>query len=623
MAQSTVRFHGSARRMLTAITLVGALGAGLLAGCAAKEDKADKAAAGPATTPDGKGGTAVVGKEPATGPGAAAPGEGTPAGHAPRGTASATGTPEPVPPKTLRFVPWFLNDEYNFALVLQPQVVLKSELMNLLPGDAQEHLAGLKMQAGGAPVDQLVNLEMLAVLLKLPENPGILFFGPEPKDLHLALYVRFKSPVTFDEFREAMDLPDVEESKVDGRTIYVIGDNDGAVIPLDERTYVAASPSAQAAVLAAKPNEGAMRGLLSLHAESSAVIAAVNLEGQKEKVAEMLEPFAAELPPEIAALPKQIQGLSLSMGTTPDSFLRVAVAGYTPSDAQALETMANVHLQQAKQMWAAAKQEFADSMAAEEQALLGVADKMVESLAVHRAGSTLTLDVSLGTSWEELASALKPAIDKARRAAEIVRQQNDLRQIGLALHNYHDAIGQFPPSREQPAWFDEEGGPKLTWRVHILPYLEESELYNMIELKESADSEQNKPLLAATPKPFVGRLGDSAGGKTPFVRLSGPDTMYPMKKLGFAGVLDGLANTIMVVNLPAGKEISWLKTTDLPFDPDKPLEGIWPIPEEGLQVLLGDGSTRIVSPDVDPGVFKALITPAGFETIDPEAAFMR
>jgi hypothetical protein len=79
----------------------------------------------------------------------------------------------------------------------------------------------------------------------------------------------------------------------------------------------------------------------------------------------------------------------------------------------------------------------------------------------------------------------------------------------------------------------------------------------------------------------------------------------------------------MVVNLPAGKEISWLKTTDLPFDPDKPLEGIWPIPEEGLQVLLGDGSTRIVSPDVDPGVFKALITPAGIETIDSEAAFTR
>src|SRR5207249_2796575 len=74
--------------------------------------------------------------------------------------------------------------------------------------------------------------------------------------------------------------------------------------------------------------------------------------------------------------------------------------------------------------------------------------------------------------------------------------QNNLKQIGLAMHNYHDTYRHFPPQ----ALTDKNGKPLLSWRVAVLPFIEQDNLYRQFKLDEPWDSEHNRKLLERMPK---------------------------------------------------------------------------------------------------------------------------
>src|SRR5439155_2486972 len=84
-------------------------------------------------------------------------------------------------------------------------------------------------------------------------------------------------------------------------------------------------------------------------------------------------------------------------------------------------------------------------------------------------------------------------------AADRVRSQNNLKQIGLAIIKYHDANGHFPTA----AIYSKNDKPLLSWRVAVLPYLDEDALYRLFKLDEPWDSKHNKPLLAQMPSVFA------------------------------------------------------------------------------------------------------------------------
>jgi len=238
---------------------------------------------------------------------------------------------------------------------------------------------------------------------------------------------------------------------------------------------------------------------------------------------------------------------------------------------------------------------------------LGAIDRADELLAnpgaiVKRSGSELTAQVTLpkeliaGASGVAAVSAalLLPAVAKVRMSAARMQSQNNLKQIALAIHNFHDANGYMPHDIT-----DKDGKPILSWRVAILPYIEQDNLYKRFKLDEPWDSENNKPLSDLAIKVFMSP--QAAPRPEPFnltyyQGLVGPDTAFePGKVLKLpASFPDGTSNTILVVE--AGEPTPWAKPGGIPYDPKKPLPKLaLPGVADTINVALVDGSVRMLN----------------------------
>jgi hypothetical protein len=157
------------------------------------------------------------------------------------------------------------------------------------------------------------------------------------------------------------------------------------------------------------------------------------------------------------------------------------------------------------------------------------------------------------------------AVTKVRDAATRTRITNNLKMIAIAAHAYHDAYNTMPPAAFGPAG-------KLSWRVALLPYLEEGELYKQFKLDEPWDSEHNKKLLTKIPKVYAPLVGEAPPGHT-FVRaFSGPGAVFPAPPgrvtLAAITTMNGTSNTIMVVD--TGEPVPWTAPDELVYDPKAP-----------------------------------------------------
>jgi prepilin-type processing-associated H-X9-DG protein len=204
---------------------------------------------------------------------------------------------------------------------------------------------------------------------------------------------------------------------------------------------------------------------------------------------------------------------------------------------------------------------------------------------------------------------------EAARRAQCV---NNLKQIALAYHNYHSATNAFPA----PAIADKDGKPLLSWRVAILPYIEQQELYNKFHLDEPWDSPHNKALIKEMPVTYVcPSRKNPEPGTTTYRVFVGDGAMFQKPDQGteMASITDGTSNTIMVVE--ATDAVPWTKPDDLKFDLNaKPsLYGAGSPHPGGFNAAFGDGSVRFIRNTIDLIVWKALITRASGEIINADA----
>jgi uncharacterized protein (TIGR03067 family) len=208
---------------------------------------------------------------------------------------------------------------------------------------------------------------------------------------------------------------------------------------------------------------------------------------------------------------------------------------------------------------------------------------------------------------------VREAMEKVRTAAQRLTSDNNLKQLALAMHNYHDVFKHLP----QAAIMDKTGKPLLSWRVALLPYLGENELYKEFKLDEPWDSPHNKKLLAKMPKVYAPVRGKTKEPYSTYYQgFVGPGTVFePGKKLRMvADIPDGTSNTIFAVE--AGEAVPWTRPADIPYDPKKPLPKLGGLFPDGFHIAVMDGSTRWVRRGFDERTFRLAITRNDGQPID-------
>ncbi len=198
-----------------------------------------------------------------------------------------------------------------------------------------------------------------------------------------------------------------------------------------------------------------------------------------------------------------------------------------------------------------------------------------------------------------------------------VHQREDMdkvKTIMLALHNFHDAYRMLPP---RDGARDKEGRPGLSWRVHILPFINQRALYKQFHLDEPWDSPHNKKLITTIPKPYVsGQIG-TPPGHTTILAPVGEDTVFGgTKATRFSQISDGLSNTIALVQVKPEFAVPWTAPDDYAFDAKAPGKGLQ-IDGKG-QFLIGmfDGSANRLRGEMSPETMRRLFRKSDGEAID-------
>ncbi len=230
--------------------------------------------------------------------------------------------------------------------------------------------------------------------------------------------------------------------------------------------------------------------------------------------------------------------------------------------------------------------------------------------------------LAFGAYW-----LLSGAVGSVRSAASRMQEQNNLKQITIALHAYHDTNGRLPLGA---AYRDPKTGKALlSWRVAILPFVEEQNLFTQFKLDEPWDGPNNSRLLARVPRAYQ-RPGEtpSADGLTHYLAVTGRGTAFDeafkgaltapgsTRRLGlrFADFTDGLSNTLMVVTAAQG--VPWTKPDDFDIDAG-PIGGRLDTRYGGTNVAMGDGFTRLMTARGE-GQWRAMMTAAGGEPVLPD-----
>jgi hypothetical protein len=201
-----------------------------------------------------------------------------------------------------------------------------------------------------------------------------------------------------------------------------------------------------------------------------------------------------------------------------------------------------------------------------------------------------------------------PAVQQVRSASKRVQSMNNLKQMAIAIHNYESAFMKFP-SGFGPAKKD---GPPVSWRVKILPFIEQNNLYEMYRMDEPWDSPNNLKVLEMMPEIYRSANSNAGPNETTYLAIGGQRGIFGKDQQGqaiegrFAEILDGTSNTAMFVDAGDQLAVPWTKP-DEGIDPEEfskfGLMGQFP---GGFIVAMGDGAVHFISEAVSEEALRNL-----------------
>jgi prepilin-type processing-associated H-X9-DG protein len=204
-----------------------------------------------------------------------------------------------------------------------------------------------------------------------------------------------------------------------------------------------------------------------------------------------------------------------------------------------------------------------------------------------------------------------PKISYAPEAARRSQCTNNLKQIGLALHNYHDSYGHFPAA----VITDDDGNPRYSWRVAITPFVEQQAFFDQYDPTQSWDSPVNQPLEMYMPMCY-GCPSDAASQlyQTNYLMITGEGTIggLPNETTGFVDILDGSSNTVVVVEV-VGSGVHWMEPRDLSLEElsfmlnDGTGNGPSSNHPGGAMVLMADGSVHFLADGLDTQLLENML----------------
>jgi hypothetical protein len=447
----------------------------------------------------------------------------------------------------------------------------------------------------GLPLDQVERLTVAVMNIRGPEEP-LLFVGTTKA------YDRDKVIAAGEEGKE---------EKYKGQTFYVKG-KDGAVYLLGERALVYSNPQAIRNLIdGPSQREGNLTSALRLAAGKHSAVFAVNVKTINDTVGGMLP---GEVEPFKPLLEAHYGTLTMDMGAETRAEVKLTFA--SEKDAKAAAKPARTGLDLAR----AGLERGVDELSKQKEMskfveLLKQLQGGLKATQIEQEGKTLQASARIKVDVANVGVVLVEAVQKVRESAARAQSSNNLKQIALAMHNYHDAEGRFPPQ----ATYNKNGKPLLSWRVMILPYIEQNNLYQRFHLDEPWDSEHNKKLLAMMPKTYASPQDEKSVKEhmTHYQGFFGKGAFFEGKQgIRIADITDGTSNTIMIVE--ASKAVPWTKPEDVPYDPAKPLPKLGLPGAAGFLAAMCDGSVHRFSHDTAKETLRGAITRNGGEVLGPD-----
>lgn len=307
---------------------------------------------------------------------------------------------------------------------------------------------------------------------------------------------------------------------------------------------------------------------------------------------------------------------TISLGLTVDANARFSAAIDTASPADAkktADTLSAVALLCSNflsQMGAKVAEELGEKCVDDVLSLLTTLKVEVDQSRIQLSGSAPAEGLA------PLFAATLPGIVRGIAEERMERPKQHLKQLALAMHNYHDIHGHFPPAVLYGA--DNKGGSPHghSWRVALLPLLDQEALYAQYKFDEPWDSPANRQVLEQMPAVFRDLREPADSLNSSYFAIVGEGTPFSDKDgTAIGAITDGTSNTLMFVE--AIRDIPWTKPEDIPYVADKRVPEFGGHHTGGFLAAYCDGAVHQISPRTSEKTLRLLITQSDGEPVDP------